>query len=100
MRARARLVITSLSAAVLYLAWIIHATLLGGKNGACEREREKRKGGSSGVSKPLSRLAEAGFSDRRTGVVGGREEASACRRMRGIRGGRRGGGFSDFARRL
>lgn len=88
--------ITSLSAAVLYLAWIIHATLLGGKKWSV-RERERGKeGGSSGVSKPLSRLAEAGFSDRRTGVVGGREEASACRRMRGIRGGRWVGGILRF----
>jgi len=57
-----------------------------------EREREGRKrteGVSSGVSKPLSRLAVAGFSDRRTGEVGGREEASECGRMRGIRGGGR-----------
>ncbi len=43
--ARARLVITSLSAAVLYLAWIIHATLLVAKK-EHEREREReRKGG-------------------------------------------------------
>ncbi|KAL1263990.1 hypothetical protein QQF64_004345 [Cirrhinus molitorella] len=60
-RARARLVITSLSAAVLYLAWIIHATLLVAKKQherarerEREREREKRKGGLLASASPLA----------------------------------------------
>ncbi len=57
--------ITSLSAAVLYLAWIIHATRLVAKRA---RERERGKGGLLASASPLA----AGSSDWRTGVVGGR----------------------------